>query len=140
MSSISRRILGFGFISALATVAFPALAAEPLPDSVKVGGFAIGCQAWTFNKFTVFEAIEKTRESGAKVIEFFPGQKLSKEQPDVKITGRQFITIPTSTMQGMRLHGNIGPTLGLLKTVMDSGQGWGEVETTDKPLLSGLMT
>ena len=62
----------------------PLHAAPPLPDSLKTGGFVIGCQAWTFNKFTVFEAIDKTAETGAKVIEFFPGQKLSPEQKDVK--------------------------------------------------------
>lgn len=60
------------------------LAAAPIPDDAKTGGFAIGCQAWTFNRFSAFEAVEKTALTGAKVIEFFPGQKLSKEQPDVK--------------------------------------------------------
>jgi sugar phosphate isomerase/epimerase len=55
-----------------------------IPDEYKQGGFAIGCQAYTFNHFTVFEAIEKTAEAGGKVIEFFPGQKLSKEEPEVK--------------------------------------------------------
>ena len=68
----------------LSIVALPVFAAEPLPDSVKINGFAVGCQAYTFNKFSVFEAIEKTKQSRAKVIEFFPGQKLSKEEPDVK--------------------------------------------------------
>ena len=58
--------------------------AAPIPDEYKTNGFAIGCQAYTFNRFTVFEAIEKTAEAGGKVIEFYPGQKLSKEQPDVK--------------------------------------------------------
>jgi sugar phosphate isomerase/epimerase len=55
-----------------------------IPDDHKTGGFAIGCQAYTFNRFTVFEAIEKTAETGGKVIEFFPGQKLSKEEPNVR--------------------------------------------------------
>ncbi len=58
--------------------------AAPIPDEYKTNGFAIGCQAYTFNRFTVFEAIEKTAASGAKVIEFYPGQKLSKEEPTVK--------------------------------------------------------
>ncbi len=58
----------------------------PLPDSVKVGGFAVGCQAYTFNRFSVFEAIEKTASTGAKVIEFYPGQKLSPEEPSVKFS------------------------------------------------------
>src|SRR5213594_2199144 len=55
-----------------------------IPDEYKQGGFAIGCQAYTFNRFTVFEAIEKTAEAGGKVIEFFPGQRLSKDDSDVK--------------------------------------------------------
>lgn len=58
--------------------------AAPIPDEAKTNGFAIGCQAYTFNRFTVFEAIEKTAEAGGKVIEFYPGQKLSKEEPNVK--------------------------------------------------------
>jgi sugar phosphate isomerase/epimerase len=59
-------------------------AADPIPKECKTGGFAIGCQAYTFNHFTVFEAIEKTSQAGGKVIEFYPGQKLSKEEPAVK--------------------------------------------------------
>jgi sugar phosphate isomerase/epimerase len=55
-----------------------------IPDEYKTGGFAIGCQAYTFNRFTVFEAIEKTAEAGGKVIEFFPGQRLSKEEPNIR--------------------------------------------------------
>ncbi|MEA3213361.1 MAG: hypothetical protein QOE70_6418 [Chthoniobacter sp.] len=58
--------------------------AEPIPDEYKTNGWAIGCQAYTFNRFSVFEAIEKTAAAGGKVIEFYPGQKLSKEQPEVK--------------------------------------------------------
>lgn len=55
-----------------------------IPDACKTGGFAIGCQAYTFNRFTVFEAIEKTAQAGGKVIEFYPGQRLSPEEPGVK--------------------------------------------------------
>src|SRR5437660_2286528 len=59
-------------------------AENKIPDEYKQGGFAIGCQAYTFNRYAVFEAIEKTAAAGGKVIEFFPGQKLSKEEPEVK--------------------------------------------------------
>ncbi|HUD47866.1 MAG TPA: hypothetical protein VMR33_13615, partial [Candidatus Baltobacteraceae bacterium] len=55
-----------------------------IPEECKTGGFFIGCQAYTFNRFTVFEAIEKTAEAGGKVIEFYPGQSLSKEEPTIK--------------------------------------------------------
>src|SRR6187401_2657562 len=69
------------FRASLALLAVGALAqAAPIPDEYKTNGYAIGAQAYTFNRFTVFEAIEKTAEAGGKVIEFFPGQKLSKEE------------------------------------------------------------
>jgi sugar phosphate isomerase/epimerase len=63
-----------------------ALSAQPgIPDEYKVCGFAIGCQAYSFNRFTAFEAIDKTAQAGGKVIEFYPGQTLSKEDPDLKV-------------------------------------------------------
>jgi sugar phosphate isomerase/epimerase len=75
--------------ASLAVTAFllaaPVLAgASPIPEDCRIGGFALGCQAYTFNRFSVFEAIEKTAQAGGKVIEFYPGQKLNAQQPDVK--------------------------------------------------------
>lgn len=61
-----------------------ASASGKVPAQYRVNGYVVACQAWTFNRFSVFEAIEKTAQTGAKAIEFFPGQKLSPEQPDVK--------------------------------------------------------
>lgn len=69
---------------ALAFLVVSLSAAEPIPEAHKVNGFAIGCQAYTFNRFSAFEAIEKTAAAGAKVIEFYPGQKLSQEEPETK--------------------------------------------------------
>ncbi|MCC6234331.1 MAG: sugar phosphate isomerase/epimerase [Verrucomicrobiales bacterium] len=66
-------------------VASRATAASPIPDENRVNGFAIGLQSYTFNRFTAFEAIEKTASAGAKVIEFYPGQRLSKEDGDMKV-------------------------------------------------------
>ena len=59
-------------------------AENAIPEGCKTGGFFIGCQAYTFNHFSVFEAIERTAQCGGKVIEFYPGQNLSKEEPNVK--------------------------------------------------------
>ncbi len=77
------------FVSALcltSVLCLPSItrAADPIPDEYRIGGFAIGCQAYTFNRFSVFEAIEKTAQAGGKVIEFYPGQKLSPAEPDVR--------------------------------------------------------
>ncbi len=67
-----------------ASVIAPAHAANPIPEEYKTGGFFVGCQAWTWNHFTVYEAIEKTAAAGGRVIEFYPDQSLSKEEPSVK--------------------------------------------------------
>ena len=75
--------LGLALATLTTITALNLLAQPPIPDEYKTGGFAIGCQAYTFNRFSVFEAIEKTAQAGGKVIEFYPGQKLSKEEPGV---------------------------------------------------------
>jgi len=69
---------------AAATFVSTSRAEVKIPDSARTAGFYLGCQAYTFNRFSVFEAIEKTEAAGGKVIEFFPGQRLSKEEPTVK--------------------------------------------------------
>lgn len=71
--------------TALVLAALPASAA-PIPDDARINGFAIGCQAYSFNRFSVFEAIEKTAEAGGKIIEFYPGQILTKEERNIKWT------------------------------------------------------
>jgi len=71
-------------LAASLAITLPVRAENKIPDEYKTGGFFIGCQAYTFNHFTVFEAIEKTAEAGGKVIEFYPGQRLSREEPEVK--------------------------------------------------------
>ena len=67
-----------------AAVVTTSLRAEPIPAEFKQNGFAIGCQAYSFNRYSVMEAIEKTAEAGGKVIEFYPGQKLTKDDPKTK--------------------------------------------------------
>ena len=85
--SIERMKPSLVFLTAC-MVAWPAAtrAGDGLPvigAEWRTGGWAIGCQAYSFNRFTVFEAIEKTAQTGGRVIEFYPGQKLSKESPQV---------------------------------------------------------
>jgi sugar phosphate isomerase/epimerase len=54
------------------------------PHAEKLG-WRLGCQAWTFNRFTFYEAMDKTAELGLHVIEAYPGQKLSAERPNEKV-------------------------------------------------------
>jgi len=76
---VYRATFAAGFCLAGLTVS-----ATPIPENCLTGGFAVGCQAWTFNHFTVLEAIDKTAAAGGKVIEFYPGQKFSPEQAGLK--------------------------------------------------------
>jgi len=69
---------------ALLLTTLAAQAAIQIADSEKIAGIAVGCQAYTFKRFSVFEAIEKTDQAGGRVIEFYPGQMLSPEEPNVR--------------------------------------------------------
>ena len=46
-------------------------------------GWRLGIQAWSFNRYSLYEAIDKTASLGLCYIEAYPGQKVSKEKPDV---------------------------------------------------------
>ena len=78
--------ISLGLATVALIAALPASAQPAIPDEFKTGGFAIGAQAYTFNRFTAFEAIEKNAQAGGKVIEFYPGQKLSKEDPTLSVS------------------------------------------------------
>ena len=71
-----KRLLAIGTCITVATfAATPLLRAEnKIPEQYKTGGFAIGCQAYTFNHFTVFEAIEKTAEAAARSSSSIPAK------------------------------------------------------------------
>ena len=60
----------------LALALTASLLATPIPDSFRQNGWFIGSQAYTFNRFSAFEAIAKTKEAGGNLIELFPGQLL----------------------------------------------------------------
>ena len=85
MSDMKKLVCSLGVVAVAVIANTSAFAAVMnIPDEYKTGGFAIGAQAYTFNRFSVFEAIEKTAAAGGKVIEFYPGQKLSTQEPNVK--------------------------------------------------------
>ena len=85
MISIEKVIGSTALAVLLTSTTLDSQAAPQIPEDCKISGFAIGCMAWTFNHFSAFEAIEKTAQVGGKVIEFYPGQKLSKEEPNLTV-------------------------------------------------------
>src|SRR5512142_3307040 len=84
MTPILNRLqpIAVALIALALTVPF-ATAENRMPDEFKTGGFAIGCIAYTFDRFTLFEALEKTAEAGGRVVELCAKTKLSKEEPSV---------------------------------------------------------
>ncbi len=48
-------------------------------------GWRLAVQAYSFNKFTFFEAIDKAASLGLDWIEAYPGQKLSLKHPDAQM-------------------------------------------------------
>ncbi len=53
----------------------PAGKGQGAPHAPKLG-WRLGCQAWTFNDMTFFDAIDKTAALGLHFIEAFPGQRI----------------------------------------------------------------
>ena len=54
------------------------------PTTDAYDGWRLGSQAYTFNRFTFYEAVEKIASAGLDWVEAYPGQKLSKEKPDAR--------------------------------------------------------
>ncbi len=97
-------------------------ATDPIPDSARINGIAIGCQAYTFNRFTAFEAIEKTAAAGAKVIEFYPGQKLSPSEPDTKLDHNASSETLAKVKAKLAEHGLIAVAYGVVGLSKDEAE------------------
>ncbi len=76
----------YTLIVALAA-AFSIQAEEKIPDECKVGGFAIGCIVYTFDHANLFDSLEMTAQTGARVVELAAKPSLSKEDPKVPFAG-----------------------------------------------------
>ena len=81
---MKNRFLPLALLAAALTLTGGSLHATPIPEDCQTGGFNLGCQAWSFKEYSVLEAIDKTADAGGKIIEFYPGQKFSPDQPNLK--------------------------------------------------------
>lgn len=78
-------LLAFGFAAA-----GRAQAPENRPPSLNYRamsrlGWKLSCQAYTFREMSAFETIDTIHNLGIRYIEFYPGQRFSKEKPEVKL-------------------------------------------------------
>jgi sugar phosphate isomerase/epimerase len=89
-------------------------AENKIPEDCKTGGFFVGCQAWTFNHFTLFEAIEMTAQAGGKVIEFSSGQILSKDDPNLKFDHNSSPEVIQRVKEQLALHHIVAVNYGVV--------------------------
>lgn len=64
------------------TVSFAFSEKETGNLSIKNSNWRLGCQLWSFNRFSFMEAIDKTASLGLKFAEAFPNQRLSADLPE----------------------------------------------------------
>ena len=74
---------GFAFAGTGRVRIFAETGFNGAPHAERIG-WKLGCQAYSFHKFSFCEAVAKTASLGLRYIECFPGQIFSKEKPDVK--------------------------------------------------------
>jgi sugar phosphate isomerase/epimerase len=75
---VSAAGLGLAEVGGGAMADQPAAKGKGAPHALKLG-WRLGCQAWTFNDMSFYEAIDNTASLGLPVIEAFPGQKLVRD-------------------------------------------------------------
>ncbi len=71
-------------------------------DNVENENWRLGIQAWSFNRFTFYEAVEKTKALGLHYIEAYPGQQLSKEKADARFDHNMSSEIRAEVLQKLR--------------------------------------
>ena len=66
--------------------AFPGINKPKIDDAaIDKAGFRIGVQAYTFREMSLYETLDTMKYLGIHNIELFGGQKLSKENPTIKV-------------------------------------------------------
>lgn len=80
---LARSVAGVALAGAFSHQTF---AAKPqgAPSAEKLG-WRLACQAYSFNRFSFFEAVDKNASLGLKYLEMYPGQRLSPEHPDIRV-------------------------------------------------------
>jgi len=88
---------------------------RPVPQPVlTAAGFAISVQCWSFRRFTLWQAIEKTAESGAAAAEFYPGQPLGGPHGELKLAPGLDVDVYRSLLDHSAAHGITPMNLGVV--------------------------
>lgn len=82
---LKKTVLLIVAVSILSICGHSELFAQGHPATDAYSGWRLGIQAWTFNHYSFYEAIDKTASLGLDWIEAYPNQRLSKEHGDAKM-------------------------------------------------------
>lgn len=94
-TKLGMALLVAGFFVCVAG-AMNAQAAEP---------WRLGMQAYSFNRFTFYEAVEKNKALGMDYIEGYPGQKLSSDHGDAKFDHNMSASLRLEVKQMLKAKG-----------------------------------
>ncbi len=100
---------------------FAAAAANGAPNAEKLG-WRLGCQTYSFNHYTFFEAVDKVASLGLKVLEAYPGQRLSQKKQDVIIGPDLPAAIRTEIKKKLADNGITAPNYGVCPLSKDEGE------------------
>jgi len=75
------------------------------PPTDVYDGWRLAVQAWTFNRYTFYEALDKVASLGLDWIEAYPGQKLREEKPDAKLIHTMPVELRAEVKQKLKEMG-----------------------------------
>jgi sugar phosphate isomerase/epimerase len=113
----------------------------PIPSTALTpAGFGISVQCWSFNRFSLFEAIEKAAAVGANGVEVYPGQKLGGDHGDLKFGP----DLPEEKIQAvldhLKLHNLVAYNYGVTPISPDEAEARKVFDLAKKMGLYGVTT
>lgn len=115
--------------------------AQPIPAGAKTAaGFAIAVQCWSFNRFTLFEAIEKSAAAGASALELYPGQKIGGPNGDLKMGPGLDAAVYQSILAECAKHGVVPANFGVCDVPKDETKARATFEMAKALGLYGITT
>ena len=84
---------------------FPQSGTKQSDKTTRIQEIPIAMQCWTFHKFTFMETLPKVQALGIRYLEAYPGQPLSKDNPDIKLHHSMNEDTVRKVKQALRDHG-----------------------------------
>ncbi|MFD0895451.1 sugar phosphate isomerase/epimerase [Luteolibacter ambystomatis] len=114
---------------------------KPIPQpALTAAGFSIAVQCWSFNKYTLWEAIEKAASTGASSVELYPGQKLGGPHGDLKMGPDLKPEIYQSLLDHLSKNGLVAVNYGVCDVPKDETKARATFEMAKTLGLYGLTT